>query len=97
VLFRSHETERKPVSCSIAAYGGADDSLVSRAELEAWGEYTREHFRCTQLPGNHFYFRTLPGERMLLDGIRECCEAVSRSGSASDTTVSFSSPKMSGE
>jgi medium-chain acyl-[acyl-carrier-protein] hydrolase len=85
ILERYRRSECAPLSCPIAAYGGADDSLVSRSELEAWREHTREAFRCVQLPGDHFYFKTLAGQRSLLADIRDCCESLSRRGAAGNT------------
>jgi medium-chain acyl-[acyl-carrier-protein] hydrolase len=75
VLEHYQPAERRPVPCPIAAFGGADDSLVSRDELEAWREHTRGDFRCTQVPGDHFYFKTLAGQQLLLASIREYCAA----------------------
>jgi medium-chain acyl-[acyl-carrier-protein] hydrolase len=75
VLERYHPTGRTPVPCPIAAYGGADDALVSRAELDEWRQYTGGNFQCDQLPGDHFYFKTPAGQQWLLDRIREHCSA----------------------
>ena len=87
VLERYHRTERTPLPCSIAAYGGADDSLVSRGELEAWREHTQAQFRCVQMPGDHFYFKTAAGQQSLLAEIRECCASAARHDGARDTAV----------
>jgi surfactin synthase thioesterase subunit len=43
------------LDCSILAFGGIDDSEVSRAELEAWREQTTGSFSLKVFPGDHFY------------------------------------------
>ncbi len=44
-----------PLSCPIAAFGGADDPLTPRAHLEAWQRETTEAFQLCLFPGSHFY------------------------------------------
>jgi medium-chain acyl-[acyl-carrier-protein] hydrolase len=44
-----------PLDCSISALGGLRDSLVSRAQLEAWGEQTHGSFAVRMFPGHHFF------------------------------------------
>jgi medium-chain acyl-[acyl-carrier-protein] hydrolase len=78
ILERYQPAQRTPVPCRIAVYGGTDDSLVSRGELEAWREHTTGAFSCTQFAGDHFYFKTQAGQQSLLDSIRECCAAAAR-------------------
>ena len=45
----------EPLSCQIFAYGGLQDSYVSRDDLVAWREQTRTDFRLRMFPGDHFY------------------------------------------
>jgi medium-chain acyl-[acyl-carrier-protein] hydrolase len=78
VLEQYHRLDAEPLSCAIAAYGGDDDDLVSRSELESWREHARGSFRCVQMPGDHFYFKTPAGQHSLLAEVRECCEAAAR-------------------
>lgn len=40
----------------LTVYGGNDDILVSKEELEHWKEYSTEDVSITMFPGNHFYF-----------------------------------------
>ncbi|HEY3837596.1 MAG TPA: thioesterase domain-containing protein, partial [Bryobacteraceae bacterium] len=44
-----------PLSCSIAAYGGAEDPNLRREDLTRWGELTTGRFIQRQFPGGHFY------------------------------------------
>ena len=44
-----------PLSCPIAAFGGAQDKEVSRSDLEAWREVTTTAFDLRIFPGGHFY------------------------------------------
>lgn len=43
------------LSCPIYACGGAQDRLVPRAHLEAWGRHTKGPFRVRTYAGGHFY------------------------------------------
>ncbi|CAM5681745.1 thioesterase [Streptomyces avidinii] len=43
--------------CPVAAFAGADDQLVSPAEVAAWEHCTTAGFRLWTLPGAHFFVR----------------------------------------
>ena len=47
-----------PLDCSITAFGGQDDGLVTREELEAWKVQTTSAFNSWILPGDHFFLHT---------------------------------------
>lgn len=54
----THTTPSIPLTCPIAVYGGVQDTLVSREELEGWRSYTSASCIVRQLPGNHFYLHS---------------------------------------
>jgi hypothetical protein len=43
------------VACPIAAFGGTEDTEVSRSDLEAWRLATASHLDLWVFPGDHFY------------------------------------------
>jgi medium-chain acyl-[acyl-carrier-protein] hydrolase len=47
-----------PLPIPLVAFGGLQDPLVSRADLEAWREQTMASFQALLLPGNHFFVHT---------------------------------------
>jgi medium-chain acyl-[acyl-carrier-protein] hydrolase len=47
-----------PLSCSITAFGGLQDRVVSRDDLKAWRDQTRASFALRMLPGDHFFLHT---------------------------------------
>lgn len=49
---------RPPLNCPITAFGGLEDNLVSREELEGWRSQTTASFDLWQLPGDHFFIHT---------------------------------------
>jgi len=51
-------SNRRPLNCPITAFGGLEDSLVSRDDLEAWRIQTTNSFDLWQLPGDHFFIHT---------------------------------------
>jgi medium-chain acyl-[acyl-carrier-protein] hydrolase len=57
--FTAAETYRwppgHPLPCPITAFGGADDTLVPRADLEAWSAHTSRGLTLHMLPGDHFF------------------------------------------
>jgi medium-chain acyl-[acyl-carrier-protein] hydrolase len=82
--FAVHETyvyaAGVPLDCPITAFGGRQDSSVSREALGAWRAQTRRSFTLHMLPGDHFFphssrallLRTLSQElTRLLNGIAE--------------------------
>lgn len=48
-----------PFDCPLLAFGGIDDLVVNRAEMEAWGAHTSGPFTFQLLPGNHFFLNTM--------------------------------------
>jgi surfactin synthase thioesterase subunit len=46
----------EPLSIPITAFGGLSDAKVSREQLAAWREHTRDVFSLRMFPGNHFFF-----------------------------------------
>lgn len=47
-----------PLDCPITAFGGWEDSDVSRASLEAWREQTTSDFSVRMLLGDHFFLHS---------------------------------------
>jgi surfactin synthase thioesterase subunit/glycosyltransferase involved in cell wall biosynthesis len=58
-LYRSYVyTEEVPLDLPIRAYGGRDDSNISREHLEAWAGETTGDFDCRTFAGGHFFLNT---------------------------------------
>jgi len=58
-LYRNYVyREGLPLHCPIRAYGGLDDSRITRWHLETWGEQTTHSFRLEMFPGGHFFLET---------------------------------------
>ncbi len=55
-------SSQPPLACPIAAFGGAEDSKVSQAQLAAWRDQTVGNFSLTMFPGDHFFVRTAQPE-----------------------------------
>lgn len=51
-------TQRPPLNCPISVFGGLEDTLVAREDLEAWRLHTTGSFDLWQLPGDHFFIHT---------------------------------------
>ncbi len=47
-----------PLNCPISAFGGLQDSKVTRSDLEAWRDQTTRAFSLRMLPGDHFFLNT---------------------------------------
>jgi medium-chain acyl-[acyl-carrier-protein] hydrolase len=45
------------IDCAITAFGGTDDNLASRQELEAWHKHTSSNFRLKMFQGGHFFIK----------------------------------------
>jgi len=54
--FRNNCCEIRPVACSITAYFGCDDKLVSLENIREWRKYTSGTFRLERVDGDHFTF-----------------------------------------
>lgn len=50
--------EEAPLACPITAFGGLQDSDISRRKLEAWREQTSAAFTVRMFPGNHFFIHS---------------------------------------
>ena len=48
----------EPLHCPITVFGGLDDTLAAREDLEAWRVHTTSSFDLYQLPGDHFFIHT---------------------------------------
>jgi medium-chain acyl-[acyl-carrier-protein] hydrolase len=51
-------TNEPSLDCSISAFGGLQDDLVSRDHLEAWRKQTTASFSLRMFPGDHFFLQT---------------------------------------
>jgi medium-chain acyl-[acyl-carrier-protein] hydrolase len=45
---------REPLACPVTVLGGADDRVISEAELAAWREHAGAAFHRATLPGGHY-------------------------------------------
>jgi surfactin synthase thioesterase subunit len=50
--------DEPPLAIPIRAFGGRDDTFVSRSELAHWREQTTSGFTLRVLPGGHFFVET---------------------------------------
>jgi medium-chain acyl-[acyl-carrier-protein] hydrolase len=50
--------QRPPLNCPVTVFGGLDDTLAAREDLEAWKMHTTGPFDLWQLPGDHFFIHT---------------------------------------
>jgi medium-chain acyl-[acyl-carrier-protein] hydrolase len=48
----------KPLNCPLTVFGGLEDTLVSKEDLEAWRIHTTSTFELWQLPGDHFFIHS---------------------------------------
>jgi medium-chain acyl-[acyl-carrier-protein] hydrolase len=62
------------LGCPITAFGGMDDRLVIREQLEAWAGETTNRFRLHLLPGGHFFHQEPQAREELLSLMREYSE-----------------------
>ena len=46
-----------PLDCPICAFGGTEDTQVTRAKLQGWQSMTNRAFGVRIFPGGHFYLR----------------------------------------
>ena len=47
-----------PLNCPLELYAGSQDTEVSPAEIEAWGEHTTQSANLHIFPGGHFFLRS---------------------------------------
>lgn len=47
-----------PLDCPISAFGGLQDSGVSRDQISAWRDQTNSSFTLSMFPGNHFFLHS---------------------------------------
>lgn len=67
--FRLAETytrsaDDEPLDCSIAVFGGRQDTDVPEEDLEAWSEMTRGSCEVKMLDGDHFFIHSQAAELM---------------------------------
>jgi len=68
--------DEQPLSCQIFAYGGLQDSYVSRDDLDAWRAQTRTDFRLRMFPGDHFYLNV--SKQLLLQALARDLDRIIR-------------------
>jgi surfactin synthase thioesterase subunit/glycosyltransferase involved in cell wall biosynthesis len=62
-LYRNYVyTEDQPFGFPIRAYGGMEDSNITREHLQGWSEQTTGDFRVRTFSGGHFYLNTARAE-----------------------------------
>ncbi len=54
-------TPGRPLACPISAFGGMQDSMVSRESLTAWRDQTCGLFSLRMFPGDHFFLHSRQG------------------------------------
>ena len=59
--------ERPPLTVPLSLFGGKDDSMVSRDDLEQWSRYTTKAISVTLFSGGHFFFQ--PNPKTLIEAI----------------------------
>ncbi len=57
-------TDEAPLDIPILAMGGAHDSAVSLADLDAWRQHTAAQFTIRKFSGGHFFIKENPGSVM---------------------------------
>lgn len=62
-----------PLDCPITAFGGLQDSHVTRDGLAAWGEQTTTAFAMRLLPGDHFFLHSAQAQilQMLVEELHQ--------------------------
>jgi len=54
----NYNPNKLPLNCPIIAFGGDDDSLVNREQMEGWSFQTSATFKTKYFPGDHFFFNS---------------------------------------
>jgi medium-chain acyl-[acyl-carrier-protein] hydrolase len=62
-------TDEAPLECSISAFGGWQDAIVSHADLGAWHDQTQCSFTLRMFSGHHFYLHNV--RTLLLQAISQ--------------------------
>ncbi len=72
----AHEPD-EPLGCPITAFGGLDDEMTRREQLEGWAAHTRAGFRLRMLAGNHFFLHSAEARllQMLADELNSLAAA----------------------
>lgn len=65
-----------PLDCSITAFSGVQDPMVSRAMMEGWSQQTNRSFQLHLIEGSHFFLHS--ARKRLLDFIRTDSESIPR-------------------
>lgn len=52
-------SEETPLECNISCFGGLQDAMVNRGELEGWRDQTNVRFSLRIFPGDHFFLRAI--------------------------------------
>lgn len=69
-LDETYDYRREPaLDVPISAYGGLDDTDVSREQLESWRVQTTASFELRMFPGDHFFLHTSPA--LLLEAVSQ--------------------------
>ncbi|MBE9104764.1 polyketide synthase dehydratase domain-containing protein, partial [Nostoc cf. edaphicum LEGE 07299] len=72
-LFESYTyVDRGTINCPISAFGGTEDSFVSKDDLLYWNQYTSNSFTLHMLPGKHMF--PISSEKSLLEAISHILE-----------------------
>ncbi len=69
---------RRPLPCSISAFGGLADTEISEDEITAWREHTSSSFTARMLPGDHFFL--VSAQSALLHAIGDDVQCMLYSG-----------------
>jgi len=77
-------TEEPPLACPISAFGGTQDSDVSREDMEAWRRQTRASFTLRMFSGDHFFLHS--AEEQLLTILAEEISHLARKESTARPT-----------
>ena len=84
--------DEPPLSCPITAFGGLQDSSVTREQLGPWREQTAASFTLRMLPGDHFFLHS--GQQTLREVIarelRQYCLTLSQDTGARSQATSTS-------
>ena len=56
--FENYQPSSNQLTCPIIVFGGLDDPMVSRSQLEGWAKHTTSDFLSQYFPGDHFFINT---------------------------------------